>query len=151
VSCDTAEAALAALAFPGVSSLQIQMSLLEHRTADTVVPRAREGGVAVIARECLANGLLAKDASRADIEGVCRSPDEVELRSRQLATFKRIAESNGCTLFQLGMEYVLRMEGVSVALVGVRTREQLSRNLRQLAASPSTDIALREARAAAAP
>src|SRR5260370_1084835 len=42
ISCDTAEAALAALDFPGVSSIQIQMSLLEHSTADAVMPRARE-------------------------------------------------------------------------------------------------------------
>src|SRR5258705_7312817 len=39
VSCDTAEAALAALDFAGVSSLQIQISLLEHSTADAVVTR----------------------------------------------------------------------------------------------------------------
>src|SRR5262249_55133549 len=38
ISCDTAEAALAALDFPGVSSIQIQMSLLEHSTADAVMP-----------------------------------------------------------------------------------------------------------------
>lgn len=149
VSCDTAEAALAALDFAGVSSVQIQMSLLEHSTADAAVPRAKASGVAVIARECLANGLLAKDASRADIEAVCRAPGEVELRSQQLATYKRIAEANGCTLFQLGMEFVVRMEGVTVALIGVRTKEQLARNVRQLAAPPSTAEALRQARAVA--
>jgi aryl-alcohol dehydrogenase-like predicted oxidoreductase len=151
VSCDTREAALAALDFKGVSCLQIQMSLLEHSTADAVLPKAREAGAGVIARECLANGLLAKDASRADIEAVCRSPEEAELRSRQLDTYGKIAESNGCTLFQLGMEFVMRSEGVSVALIGVRTREQLARNVRQLAAPESTGKALREAVAVALP
>ena len=149
VSCDTAEAALAALRFPGVSSLQIQMSLLEHSTADAVLPRAREAGVAVIAREVLANGLLAKDASAADIEAVSRSAEEVQHRTRQLEAYKRIAQANGCSLFQLGMQYVIRSEGVSVSLIGVRTTAQLMGNVRQLAMPPSADEAVRAARALA--
>jgi aryl-alcohol dehydrogenase-like predicted oxidoreductase len=145
VSCDSIEAALAALRFPGVASLQIQMSLLEHATADAVLPRAREAGVAIIARECLHNGLLAKDASPADIEKVSRSKEEVELRVRQLAAYKEVAGKNGATLFQLAMQFVLRSEGVGVALIGVRTREHLTSSARQLEAPPSTDELLRQA------
>jgi aryl-alcohol dehydrogenase-like predicted oxidoreductase len=149
VSCDSAEAALAALRFPGVSSLQIQMSLLEHATADAVLPRARETGVAVIARECLANGLLAKDATVTEIEAVCQTPEEAKFRARQLAAYRDVARANGCSLFQLGMQYVLRSEGVCTALVGVRTKAQLEGNVRQLAMPPSADEAVRAARAIA--
>jgi aryl-alcohol dehydrogenase-like predicted oxidoreductase len=127
------------------------MSLLEHSTADAVMPRAREAGVAVIARECLANGLLAKNASKADIEAVCRSPAEVEVRTGQLAAYRQVAEANGCTLFQLGMKFVLGMEGVSVTLIGVRTEAQLMSNVTQLAMPPSADDALRAAQAIAIP
>jgi aryl-alcohol dehydrogenase-like predicted oxidoreductase len=146
VSCDTVEAALAALRFSGVASLQIQMSLLDHTTADAVLPRAREAGVGVIARECLANGLLAKDASIADIEAVCRTPEEVKLRSSQLAAYREVAGKQGLSLFQLGMHYVMRTEGVSVALVGVRTKEQLVGAARQLSMPPSADDAVQAAR-----
>ncbi len=149
VSCDTAEAALAALRVPGVSSLQIPMSLLEHRIADEVLPRARENGVAVIARECLANGLLAKNASAIDLKTYCSSPEEIDLRQRQLAAYREVADDSGCTLTQLGLEFVMRTEGVSVSLVGARNMAQLSQTLKELErASPLSD-ALRAVRAAA--
>jgi len=68
VSCDSPEAAHAALEHPGVSSLQLSISLLESR-ALSALPQAHARSVAVIAREVLANGLLVKKAS------------EIELRS----------------------------------------------------------------------
>jgi aryl-alcohol dehydrogenase-like predicted oxidoreductase len=147
VSCDTPEAALATLRFPSVSCLQIQMSLLEHSTANAVQPRALEKGVAIIAREILANGLLAKNATIEDIRAVCRSTEEADLRARQLRAYRHVAESNGCTLSQLGMQFVLRTKGVAVALVGARTTGQMADNLRQLAELSSSDDALNAARA----
>jgi aryl-alcohol dehydrogenase-like predicted oxidoreductase len=145
ISCDTANAALAALRFAGVSSLQIPMSLLEHATADQVLPRARERGTAVIARECLANGLLAKDVTNLDLKAYCRSPQEADLRARQLAAYRKVAEANGCTLLQLGLEFVMRTEGVSVSLVGARSKAQLFETMKQLEGKSSVTDALRAA------
>jgi aryl-alcohol dehydrogenase-like predicted oxidoreductase len=147
VACDTAEAALAALDVQGVSSLQIPMSLLEHAIADTVLPRARERKVGVIAREILANGLLVKDASTIDLKSYCRSPEEAELRTRQLAAYREAAEKNGCTLARLGLEFVMQSDGVSVALVGARSIAQLTQTLGQLEGPKIVTEALRAARA----
>ena len=72
VACDTVDVGLAALRYPGVSSVQFTLNLLEQRALDALLPRAREKGVAFIARECLANGLLAKRAEDIDLEGVLR-------------------------------------------------------------------------------
>jgi aryl-alcohol dehydrogenase-like predicted oxidoreductase len=128
VSCDSAEAASAALAYPGVSSLQLSISLL-GRDAVAVLPAARERGVGVIARETLANGLLIKDAADLDVRAHVRSDEEAAAKSAQIARYRRVAAEHGCTLSQLALQFVRRLEGVSVSLLGVSSREQLDRLL----------------------
>jgi aryl-alcohol dehydrogenase-like predicted oxidoreductase len=83
ISCDSIEAALAALGHSGISSIQVAINLLERGAVDAVLPRARELGVAVIARECLANGLLAKDASAIDLRSYCQSAADAERKAGQ--------------------------------------------------------------------
>jgi aryl-alcohol dehydrogenase-like predicted oxidoreductase len=126
VSCDSVDAALAALAYAGVSSLQFPINLLEQRAVAEVLPRARKQGVAVIARECLANGVLAKDASAIDLTAYCQSPQEAELRAAQLVLYRRLASENGCTLAQLALHFVSRLDGVSLSLVGVSRLQQIN-------------------------
>jgi aryl-alcohol dehydrogenase-like predicted oxidoreductase len=125
VSCDTVEAGLAALRYPGVSALQFNLNLLEPRAADALLPQARAKGVAGIARECLANGLLAKRAEQIDLAAYCRSPDEQELREVQLDRLRHRATEGGSSLTRLALEYVRGVEGVSVSLLGVRNVTQL--------------------------
>jgi aryl-alcohol dehydrogenase-like predicted oxidoreductase len=125
ISCDSTEAALAALGHEGVSSIQVVINLLERQAVDVLLPRANEQGVAIIARECLANGLLAKDASTIDIGSYCRSPDEAERKATQIESYRRAAIETGCTLAQLALGFVSRLEGVSVSLVGVSRLQQL--------------------------
>jgi aryl-alcohol dehydrogenase-like predicted oxidoreductase len=131
VSCDTVEAAVAALRHPGVSSLQIAINLLEREAADRILPLAR-GKVAVIARECLANGLLVKEPGSIDLANYCRTATERELRQKQLVALRKLAAENGCTLPQLALQFVRRLEGVSVTLVGMRTKKHFADTLRQL-------------------
>jgi len=128
VSCDTTDAAFAAVAHQGVSSLQLSISLLV-RDALPVLPAARERGVGVIARECLANGLLAKDAADLDVRSRVRSDEEAAVKSAQIAAYRGAAESQGCTLTQLALQFVRRLDGVSVSLLGVSNLAQLDRLL----------------------
>jgi aryl-alcohol dehydrogenase-like predicted oxidoreductase len=125
VSCDSVEAGHAALAHEGVSSLQLVVNLLEQRQGDALLPLARARGVAGIARECLANGLLVKEASEIDLATYCSSPDEIARREEQLATLRRRALEDGRPLASLALDYVRSRDGVSVTLVGARTVEQL--------------------------
>jgi aryl-alcohol dehydrogenase-like predicted oxidoreductase len=67
VAVDSIDAGLAALRYPGVSSVQFTLNLLERGGADALFPTAERQGVGGIARECLANGLLVK------------RPDEIDL------------------------------------------------------------------------
>jgi len=61
ISCDTVDAARAALQFPEVSSLQFLVNLLERRAVESFLPEMRAHGVAGIARECLAKRLAGFD------------------------------------------------------------------------------------------
>ena len=124
VSCDTVDAAVAVLRHSGVSAIQVPISLLE-RSATRVLHIAREQGVGVIARECLANGLLVKELSRAEIRPYCQSDEEVENKARQIDHYRRAAAELGCTVTQLALQFVNQLEGVSITLIGVSRLQQL--------------------------
>jgi aryl-alcohol dehydrogenase-like predicted oxidoreductase len=126
VSCDTLDAARAALDFSGVSSLQLVVNLFERGAAEAIVPRARAQGAAVIARECLANGLLVKPESEIDLTAYCQSPEQEDLRRKQLAGYREGAAQRGISLSQLALEYATGLDGVSVALIGVSNMGQLN-------------------------
>jgi aryl-alcohol dehydrogenase-like predicted oxidoreductase len=125
ISCDSVEAAFAALGHPGVSSIQVTLNLLNRGAVESLLPHARRQRVAVIARECLANGLLAKDASAIDLRSYCQSPADTVQRAAQLDSCRQLAVESGCTLAQLALQFVSRLEGVSVSLVGVSKLQQL--------------------------
>jgi aryl-alcohol dehydrogenase-like predicted oxidoreductase len=144
VSCDTMEAGLAALRYPGVSAVQFPFNLLEQRATADLLPRLREVGAAGIARECLANGLLAKPADAIDLATYCATPEEQRLRTEQLAEYRRRAGDEGGSLTRLALAYVLRTEGVSVSLLGARSVEQLRGLLRQLPPSAKVEVEHRD-------
>ncbi len=123
ISCDSPDAAAAALRYPTVSAIQVSLSLLEQG-ALAVIANARGQGVAVIARECLANGLLAKDASEVNLSSYCQSPEEIQTKRAQLELYRNQAAANGCTLAELALRFVSRQEGVTISLVGASSRQQ---------------------------
>jgi aryl-alcohol dehydrogenase-like predicted oxidoreductase len=125
VACDTVEAGLAALRYPGVSSIQFTLNLLEQRALEALVPQASAKGVAFIARECLANGLLVKRAEDIDIKAYCPTVEEQRVREEQLSRYRQEAASTQRSLARVALEYVTGVEGVSVSLLGVRSVEQL--------------------------
>jgi aryl-alcohol dehydrogenase-like predicted oxidoreductase len=125
ISCDSTDAGFAALGRPSVSSIQVVINLLERSAAEVLLPRAHAQQTAVIARECLANGLLAKDLSTIDVGSYCQSVDEAERKSAQIAFYRQAATARGCTLAHLALQFVNQLEGVSVTLVGVSKLRQL--------------------------
>jgi aryl-alcohol dehydrogenase-like predicted oxidoreductase len=134
IACDSLESGLAALRYPGVSSLQFTFSVLEQGAQKELLPSAQARGVGSIARECLGNGLLAKPASEIQLASYCSSPEEEQRRITQLQDLRQRAEAKGISLARLALEYVRDTEGLSVALVGARTPQQLRRLLDELSA-----------------
>jgi aryl-alcohol dehydrogenase-like predicted oxidoreductase len=130
VSVDTLEAGQEALRYPGVASIQVLINKLEQGALKALVPAAQAAGVSIIARECLANGLLIKDTAGLDLSTYCQSPEEVALRVKQLAACREEASREGRTVAELALRFVNQLEGVPVALVGARTVAQLQALLR---------------------
>jgi aryl-alcohol dehydrogenase-like predicted oxidoreductase len=126
VSCDTVEAGLAALRFPDVSSIQFAFSLLEPWSLDVLLPAIRAQGAGAIARECLANGLLAKKPEEIDLATYFPSAVERSMREEQLAKYRRVAAEKGASMTRFALDYVANADGVSVTLLGARSVEQLT-------------------------
>jgi aryl-alcohol dehydrogenase-like predicted oxidoreductase len=124
ISCDSVAAGLAALEFP-IASLQFVVSLLETHGADVLLPRAREKRVACIARECLANGLLVKSAAEVNLTNYYATPEDRARRGTELYALRARAANEGRPLAALALDYVTQLDGISVALVGARTKTQL--------------------------
>jgi aryl-alcohol dehydrogenase-like predicted oxidoreductase len=142
IACDTVDVAMAALRYPGVSSIQITLNLLDPRAEAELVPKAEQQGVGVIAREILANGLLAKRAEEIDLAKFCSSAEERTLREGQLAARRREAADAGKTLTRMALDYATGVSGVSVALLGVRSTQQLDGLLKEFhGASASAAVA----------
>ena len=124
VSCDSIEVASAVLRHGGVSALQVPVNLFE-RDFLSVLPDAKARGVAVVARECLANGLLVKNISDGDIRSYCQSDGEAQTKAAHLVRFRQLAGERGSALPELALRFVNELDGVSVALVGVSSTTQL--------------------------
>jgi aryl-alcohol dehydrogenase-like predicted oxidoreductase len=125
IAVDTIEAGLAALRYPGVSSIQFTLNLLEPAGGVELFPAAARQGVGGIARECLANGLLVKSEAGLDLKGYCNSPEQIEQRTRQLADLRAEAAATGKSMLRRALDYPASVAGVSVTLLGARSVDQL--------------------------
>jgi aryl-alcohol dehydrogenase-like predicted oxidoreductase len=125
ISCDTVAAANAALAVPGLSSLQVVVNLFEREHADQVIAAAHKRGIAIIARECLANGVLAKAERDIDLAAYCSTAEQVSARRDALKAYRDTARTRGISISALALEYASTLPGVAVALVGASRADQL--------------------------
>jgi len=130
ISSDTLESASAALEYPKVASLQVQVSLLEQSFAQAIAPRAKQQNVAIIARECLANGLLVKAEGEIDPRQYWSTPERLETGLAALAGYREAARAQNKPLARMALEYASGVDAVAVALIGVRSVEQLDATLR---------------------
>ena len=134
VSCETVEDALVCLRHSGIASLQIRFSLLDQQALHEAIPQAAARGVAVIARECFAGGLLARSLDALSLEDCI--PDQVEREAKrgEIAEYAVIADQSECSLAQLALHFVLKTEGISTTLLGMRTPAHVLDNLVSLEA-----------------
>lgn len=134
VSVHPPEEGLAAITVTRPDTVQIVYNLVRREAEDAFFPAARAAGVGVIAREPLANGLLAAGY------GLDRTWDPGDIRARmprpyvaQLIALSRrvreLADQAGCTPAQLALKFVLDNDAVSVVIVGMKTVAQVDENL----------------------
>lgn len=126
VAVDSVAVGLAALRTPGVAAIQFRLSLLEQAGAQELFPLAARLGVGGIARECLANGLLAKPRSEIELAKYCSSTEEERHRAQQLEQLEQQASASGKPILHSALEYPRSVPGVSVTLLGARSTQQLA-------------------------
>lgn len=107
VSVETCEQALAAIARPNVTNIQIILNPFRLKPLDAVLPAARDAGVAVLARVPLASGLLSGRYTR----GTRFAADDHRSYNRHGEAFDRGETFSGVD-FEVGLEAAGRLADV---------------------------------------
>lgn len=141
VSCATVEDALICLKYPGISSVQVGISLLDQEAITKLLPIAKEKKLAVIARNPRAQGHLTNTLSDIMAETYARNQREFEERKNKAKQFQFLVKENR-TLAQAALQFVLQLHGVSVVIPRAVNREQLEENLGALTGPPLTEVEL---------
>ena len=140
ISCETTRDIVTCLRYPEIASIQLRLSLLDQSALADAIPQARSRGVALIARECFAGSLLAKPADALNLEEIIADEAEREAKRREILGYHRLAEQMDRTLPEMSLQFVLGVEGLSLALVGLRTETHLADNLRLLEGKPLSAV-----------
>jgi aryl-alcohol dehydrogenase-like predicted oxidoreductase len=144
VSVERADEALAAIARPGVASVQIILNALRLKPLDQVLPAAATAGVGIIARVPLASGLLsgrydehttfpANDHRNYNRHGEAFDVGEtfsgVDYETGLQAVRRlRPLVPEGISMAQFALRWVLDQSGVTVVIPGARNPEQARAN-----------------------
>ncbi|MEQ7125822.1 aldo/keto reductase [Actinopolymorpha sp. B11F2] len=152
VSVETCAEALAAIARPGVASVQIILNAFRLKPLDAVLPAAREAGVGIIARVPLASGLLSGRYDTTTRFGA----DDHRTYNRQGAAFDVGETFSGVdfevglaavarllplvppetTMAEFALRWILDQPGVSVVIPGARNPAQVGSNARAAGLAP---------------
>ena len=137
VACLTVEDAILCLKHPGISSVQVAISLIDQEAIKKLLPLVRGKKVALIARHPRAIGLFTE--SQSDIMGdtSAYSRSEFEERTKRAKAFHFLIKE-GRTMAQAAMQFVLQLDGISVVLPRAVNHKQLEENLGALTAPPLT-------------
>ena len=148
-----AEKAFAVLKQLGTPCLieQPRYSLLERWVEDGLTDLLRREGVGCIAFSPLARGVLTgkylngiPGDSRAARDPRYLKPESItDEQLRKVARLKVIADGRGQTLPQMALQWVLRNEAVTSALIGASTPAQILENVECLRGAPFTEEELR--------
>jgi len=134
VSVHPPEEGLAAVEVTRPDTVQIVYNIVRREAEDRFFAVARASNVGVIAREPLANGLLAGSYGRdstwgkGDIRARMPRPYVAQLAA-VAERVKELAGQAGVTPAQLALRFVLDNDAVSVVIVGMKTVAQVEDNL----------------------
>lgn len=163
VSVERVDEALAAIARPGVASVQIILNAFRLKPLEQVLPAAAEAGVGIIARVPLASGLL---SGRYDRQTTFAADDHRNYNRHGEAfdvgeTFSgvdfetgleavrrlRPLVPEGATMAQFALRWILDQPGVTVVIPGARNPDQARANAAAADLAPLSAETLDEVRA----
>ncbi|NEP19361.1 MAG: aldo/keto reductase [Leptolyngbya sp. SIO4C1] len=126
VSCETLEDALFCLQVPGISALQVEINLLDQRAISELLPRAKQAGIAIVARQPFASGKL--------FQNPVNSPE-----SACIERYSQLAQQYDRSLSHLALQFVHQLEGVSTVIAGANSISHLTDNVSALEAALSPE------------
>lgn len=163
VSVETCAEALAAVARPGVASVQIILNAFRLKPLSEVLPAASAAGVGIIARVPLASGLLSGRYSESTSFGaddhrtynrhgeafdVGETFSGVEYATGLEAVRRlRPLVPEGASMAQFALRWILDQPGVSTVIPGARNAEQAAANAAAADLAPLPESTLAEVRA----
>ncbi|WP_031521951.1 aldo/keto reductase [Streptomyces sp. NRRL F-5123] len=144
VSVETCDEALAAIARPGVASVQIIFNPFRLKPLEKVLPAAAAAGVGIIARVPLASGLLSGKYTRETVfaaddhraynrhgeafdQGETFSGVDYETGLEAAVEFAALAPE-GATPAQTALRWIVQQPGVTSVIPGARNVEQARAN-----------------------
>jgi aryl-alcohol dehydrogenase-like predicted oxidoreductase len=144
VSVETVDQGLAALARPGVASLQVIVNVFRRKPLERLLPAAAEAGVAVVARVPLASGLLSgrydetTEFAADDHRSFNRGGEAFDVGETfsgvpydvGVAAAREVAglTPDGLTTAQLALRWLVDQHGVTTVIPGARNPEQARAN-----------------------
>ena len=121
---------------PGISVLQVELTLLAPRVISEVLPQARAADIGIMARRVFAGGLLLRPASQLQpAESEERGENFGQLKGR-LEQLEKMAVANGMSLGQMALQSLLQMCDISTVLIGTTSAEHLREHLSVLRRPP---------------
>ena len=141
IAADCVNDAEVALAFPGASSIQVPLGFLDPEAMTTFLPRAASQNIGVIVRGCYGAGLLKDTLSDQERQS--------SGKGRQIQELRDFAQEQNRTVLDSALHFALAGDGVSVALIGMRTVEHVTSNLLHYNARPFSAGELQALRRAA--
>jgi aryl-alcohol dehydrogenase-like predicted oxidoreductase len=152
VSVETCAQALAAIARPGVATVQIILNCFRLKPLEEVLPAALQAGVGIIVRVPLASGLLsgrydettqfgAEDHRNYNRRGEAFDVGETfagvpfEVGVAAARELGKLVDP-GMTLAQFALRWVIDQPGVSTVIPGARNPEQAQQNAAAAATAP---------------
>jgi aryl-alcohol dehydrogenase-like predicted oxidoreductase len=145
VSVETEEEALAAIARPGVATVQIILNAFRLKPLDRVLPAAYDAGVGIIARVPLASGLLSGRYTHDTVfaandhrtynrhgeafdQGETFSGVDYDAGVEAAREFSALAEKAGHAPAAAALAWVSQIPGVSAVIPGARSVAQAESN-----------------------
>lgn len=114
-----------------IVSVMMQYSLLDRRTEESCLPLLQENNIAVLARGTMAGGLLVDKPAKPYLDYT------VEEVSGAAAAIRAKSGANR-SIAQTAICFSLQQKGITAAIAGIRTREQLDEVAGAIQAPPLT-------------
>ena len=120
--------ALIALNHPEIASIQVAINLLNQRATERLFPEARRRNVAIIAKQALAHGVLTDESQPLKAEFMATSAKSLE-KAVDIAQDFRFLATDGRTMAQAALRFVLAFPEVSVVTSGIRNLAEFEEDM----------------------